>query len=211
MCKFKSGLILKDRICIGGGDSHTDMLEELKIKDNRKNAESLFVRAELYPTNGDVFSDIDNWEFNVDQDIRPDWFVEDYEKERFVKAVKEWANVHILIGKKNEKISQGTYYLKNCVDITCDNSTVKAYDNSTVKACGNSTVEAYGNSTVKAYDNSTVKACGNSTVVMPNYSSNKRENIIISENSTLKDCKSETIYQSGDWKFVVVEGKSDEI
>ena len=259
MCKFKSGIILKDRIYIGEGDSHTDMLGELKIEDNRKNAESLFVRAELYPANGDVFSDIANWVFNVDQDIRPDWFVEDYEKERFIKAVKEWADVHILIDKKNEKISQGTYYLKNCTDITCDNSTVEAYsnstveaysnstvkacDNSTVKACdnstvkaynnstvkawGNSTVEAYSNSTVKAYNNSTVKAYnnstvkawgnstvkawGNSTVVMPTNSSNKRENIIISENSTLKDCESKTIYQSGDWKFVVVEGKSDEI
>ena len=234
MCKFKSGLILKDRIYIGEGDSHTDMLEELKIKDNRKNAESLFVRAELYPANGDIFSDIDNWEFNVDQDIRPDWFVENYEKERFVKAVKEWANVHILIGKKNEKISQGTYYLKNCVDITCNNSTVKvcgnstveAWGNSTVKACNNSTVEACDNSTVKAWDNSTVeawnnstvKACGNSTVeacdnstvTLPQSSYNKRENIIISENSTLKDCKTKTIYQSGDWKFVVVEGKNDE-
>lgn len=58
--------------------------------------------------------------------------------------------------------------------------------------------------------NSTVKACDNSTVTLPQSSYNKRENIIISENSTLKDCKTKTIYQSGDWKFVVVEGKSNE-
>ena len=261
MCQLKSGIILKDRIYIGEGDSHTDMLKELGIEDSRKNAETLFVRAELIPSNGDVFTDVETWSFNVDQDIRPDWFVEPYEKERMVKAVKEWANKHILIGRKNEKISNGAYYLKDCTDITfdnstveaygnstvtaynystvtaynystvtacsnstvtaydnstvtawgnstvtaCSNSTVTAYGNSTVTAYGNSTVKAYGNSTVKAYDNSTVKACSNSTAIIPNYSSNKRDNIVLMNNSTLKDCKTKTIYQSGDWNFIKVE------
>jgi hypothetical protein len=45
MCQLKSGIILKDRIYISESDSHTDMLKELGIEDNRKNAESLFVRA----------------------------------------------------------------------------------------------------------------------------------------------------------------------
>ena len=254
MCKLKSAIILKDRVFIPDYDSHTDMLKELGIEDSRKNAETLFVRAELSPKNGDVFSDIDTWEFNVDQDIRPEWFVEPYEKERMVKAVKEWADNHILIGRKSEEISDGTYYLKDCIDIKfCDNSTVEAYGNSTVeaygnstvRACNNSTVKAYGNSTVKAYDNSTVRAygnstvracgnstvracdnstvracdnstvtaydnstveaCGNSTAIIPDWSSNKRVNIVLMQNSTLKDCKTKTIYQSGDWQFVKVE------
>ena len=275
MCQLKSGIILKDRIYIGEGDSHTDMLTELGIEDSRKNAETLFVRAELIPPNDDIFSDINTWSFNVDQDIRPDWFVEPYEKERMVKAVKEWADKHVLLGRKNEKISNGTYYLKDCIDITFnnstvkafdnstvvayDNSTVKAFDNSTVKACGtstvkafdnstvkacgtstvvaynnstvkafdnstvkawsNSTVVAYGNSTVKAFDNSTVVAYGNSTVkafdnstvIIPNRSNNKRDNIILMINSTLKDCKTKNIYQSGDWQFVKVEEDNEKV
>ena len=267
MCQLKSGIILKDRIYIGMGDSHTDMLKELGIEDSRGNAETLFVRAELIPPNGDVFADVETWCFNVDQDLLPDWFVEPYEKERMVKAIKGWADKYILIGRKNEEISGGTYFLKDCIGVTlnnstveawgnstvkaydnstvkaCGNSTVEAYDNSTVKACGNSTVEAYGNSTtvkaygnstVKAYDNSTVEACGNSTVeacgnstvkaygnstvkaydnstvkawgnstaIIPNRSSNKRDNIVLMQNSTLIDCKTKTIYQSGDWQFV---------
>ena len=263
MCKLKSAIILKDRVFIPDYDRHTDMLKELGIEDSRKNAETLFVRAELSPKNGDVFSDIGTWEFNVDQDIRPEWFVEPYEKERMVKAVKEWADKHILIGRKNEEISDGTYYLKDCIDIiflnnstvkaygnstveaygnstvtaydnstvtaAYDNSTVKAYsnstveaysnstvmayDNSTVKAYGNGTVMAYDNSTVEAYGNSTVEACnnstvtayGNSTAIIPDWSNNKRDNIVLMQNSTLKDCKTKTIYQSGDWQFVKVE------
>ena len=158
MCKLKSAIILKDRVFIPDHNSHTDMLKELGIEDSRKNAETLFVRAELSPKNGDVFSDVDTWEFNVDQDIRPEWFVEPYEKGRMVKAVKEWADNHILISQKNEKISNGTYYLKDCIDIIFyHNSTVTACHNSTVTACDNSTVEACDNSTVKAYDNSRMR------------------------------------------------------
>ena len=36
------------------------MLEELGIKDTQQNAERVFVRAELYPEDGDVFSPIDH-------------------------------------------------------------------------------------------------------------------------------------------------------
>ncbi len=182
MCQLKSGNILKDRVFIGEFDSHTDMLNELGIEDNRKNAENLFIRAELIPPNGDAFCDIDTWRFHVDQDIIPEWFVEPYEKDRMIKAVKEWASKYILIGHKNETISNGTYYLKNCIDITFKD-----------------------NSTVTAHDNSTVTACGNSTAIIPNSSSNKRANIVLMQNSTLKDCKTKTIYQSGNWQYVVVE------
>ena len=81
----------------------------------------------------------------------------------------------------------------------CDSSTVTAYDSSTVKACDSSTVKAFGSSTVKA--------CGGSTVILPSWSSNRKENIKLLDNSTLKDCKTKTIYQAGDWKFVKIEEK----
>ncbi|GHU59257.1 hypothetical protein AGMMS49975_26640 [Clostridia bacterium] len=57
---------------------------------------------------------------------------------------------------------------------------------------------------VGAYGDSTVTAYGNSTVVINNVSANKRKNIDLKGNSTLKDCKTKSIYQSGDWKFVKV-------
>ena len=60
MCKLKSAIILKDRIFIPDYDSHGKMLEELGIEDTKANAQRLFVRAELSPIDGDVFSPIDN-------------------------------------------------------------------------------------------------------------------------------------------------------
>ena len=234
MCKLKSGIILKDSVFVPNYDSHTNMLEELKINDTRENAERLFVRAEFYP-NGDIFSDVNKWIYHVDQDILPEWYVEEIDKDRFIKAVKEWHKKHVLVGVDGITLSDGgTYYIKDCKNVTvkntstvyaydtstvkaCDTSTVyaygnstvyaygtstvKAWDNSTVKAWDNSTVYAYGTSTVKAWDNSTVKAYNTSTVVISALSNNRKDNIKLSDNAALKDCKTKTIYQSGDWKF----------
>ena len=156
------------------------MLEELNIEDTRANAERLFVRAELSPKNGDVFTPVDEWVFKVDQDIRPDWFVENYEKTRMRDAVKEWAKEHIHIGVNGLKISSGSnHYIKDCKDVeVCGNSTIEyVCGNSTIEnVCGNSTIEyVYGNSTIKnvrenstiknVYGNSTIEnVCGNSTI-----------------------------------------------
>ena len=153
MCKLKSAIILKDRIFMPNYDSHSKMLEELKITDDYFNASKVFVRAELVPENGDVFSEIDSWEFSVDQDITPGWFDEKDCAERMRKAVKEWANTHIFIGQNDLKISHGeNIFIKDCKNVKiCGNATVKYI-------CGNATVDYIsGKATVKYI-------CGNATV-----------------------------------------------
>ena len=90
-------------------DSHSEMLEKLKITDDYFNASKVFVRAELSPADGDVFSDIDSWEFSVDQDITPEWFDEKDCAERMRNTVKEWAKTHIFIGQNDLKYAQGNY------------------------------------------------------------------------------------------------------
>ena len=189
MCKLKSAIILKDRVFISDHDSHSKMLEELGITDDYINASKVFVRAELAPKNGDVFSDIDSWEFSVDQDITPEWFDEKDCAERMRNTVKEWAKTHIFIGLNDLKISHGeNIFIKDCknVDIygnatvenICGNTTVEYIcGKATVKyICGDATVEnifdnvtvenIYGNATVKyIFDNVTVNYIyGNATV-----------------------------------------------
>ena len=136
MCQLKSGIILKNRVFVPEYDSHTEMLEELGIKDDYLNASKTFVRVELSPTDGDVFSDIDTWKLKVDQDITPDWYDEDTYKPQIVEAVKEWAKNHLHIGVDNLNINTGiNHYIKDCreVDIR-GNATVKdIYDNATVE------------------------------------------------------------------------------
>ena len=200
MCKLKSAIILKDRIFMPDYDIHSKMLEELKITDDYINASKVFVRAELSPENGDVFSDIDGWKFSVDQDITPEWFDEKDCTERMRKAVKEWAKTHIFVGQNGLAISHGeNIFIKDCknvdiygsatVNYIYDNATVEnIYGNATVNyICGSATVNyIYGNATVKnIYDNATVKNIyGNATV---NYICGSATVNYIYDNATVKN------------------------
>ena len=213
MCKLKSAIILKDRIFMPDYDSHTKMLEELKITDDYFNASKVFVRAELSPKNKDVFSDIDGWKFSVDQDITPEWFDEKDCAERMRNTVKEWAKTHIFIGQNDLKISHGeNICIKDCKNVDIyDNAAVKyIYGNATVKyICGNATVENIcDNATVENIcDNAMVKNIyGNATVISSPYTKwNNSASLIIDGDATFKDCYSRTIYQAGGWKLVEVK------
>ena len=104
----------------------------------------------------------------------------------------------------------------------CGNSTVQdMWDSSTVQNMrGNSTVQNMrdnstvqnmrGNSTVQNMrDNSTVQNMrGNSTVqIAENWSKGVGvETIILSQNATIKDCRTKTLYASGDWKLIIKQG-----
>ena len=127
MCKLKSAIILKDRIFMPDYDSHSRMLEELGINDDYLGASKKFVRVELSPKDGDVFSNIDGWMLTVDQDVKPDWFSADECKPKMIEAVKEWAKTHIHIGIDGLKINVGeNHYIKDCYN-------VKVYGSATVK------------------------------------------------------------------------------
>ena len=172
MCRFRSGILLKDRAVIArkDNDSHQDMLEELNISDTYENAARVFVRAELIPEKNEWWTDPDGWEFVIDQDIVPDWFEEDREGHisRFRAAVKEWWSGHVLAGKKIDTLRTGYYMLKDCeVDKLCGDAVV-LLNNSQVREMHNSAQvrEMHGNSQVgvmwgssqvgKMYDSSQV-------------------------------------------------------
>ena len=202
MCKLKSGIVLKNKVFVPEYDSHADMLEELGIKDDYLNASKTFVRVELSPTDGDVFSDIDTWELTVDQDIIPEWYDEDIYKPQVVKVVKEWAKDNIHIGVDNLKISTGSnHYIKDCKDVDiCGNATVE-------DICDNATVEnIFDNTTVKYIcDNAMVETIkGTAVIIGSKRGWNKKDKLVLAENATFKDLQTKTIYQSGDWKFVKV-------
>lgn len=120
MCRFKSGVILKNKVILAPiyNESHSSLLEKLGIEDNDLNARKTFVRVELVPPNGDKTISVNNWKYVVDQDIVPDWYENDpgkYESE-FRNAVEEWVKEHIIVicGKQCVKMKtdeKGTYYL----------------------------------------------------------------------------------------------------
>lgn len=99
MCQFKSGIILKNRVVLipEGNESYSDLLESLGIKDTYMNDTKTFVRVELIPKDDNKYTDINEWNYRVDQDIVPDWYVKDpgrYEQE-FRDAVEEYMKDYI--------------------------------------------------------------------------------------------------------------------
>ena len=162
MCQMKSGIILKDRVFIPDYNSHTDMLAELGISDTRQNAERLFIRAELLPPDGDVFAPVEEWKFHVDQDILPDWYVEQVDKDRMISAVKEWAKDHIHIGVNGLGISQGSeHYIKDCKNVVVHDSA------SISEVCGSASIsEVCGSASIREVCGSASisEVCGNASI-----------------------------------------------
>ena len=120
MCRFKSGIILKNKVVVAPGenDSHSDLLESLGINDDYFGATNVFVRAELVPVNDEWWIDPaeepDKWQFIVDQDMRPEWFDESEHEKVFREAVCGWWKERVLIDQKLEDLSSGYYRLKRC-------------------------------------------------------------------------------------------------
>ena len=125
MCKFKSGVILRNRVVLTpeGNESHSDLLESLGIEDTHMNATKTFVRAELIPKDNNKYTDISEWKYRVDQDIVPNWYEEDpgrYEQEfrdtvrEYMKEYMEKRNIVSICGYGWTAIKEdenGTYYL----------------------------------------------------------------------------------------------------
>ena len=119
MCRFKSGLILKNKVMLTPiyNESHSTMLDKCGIEDTDFNARKVFIRAELIPYEGNFMSDISKWKYIVDQDVTPDWYEEDPEKyeEMFRKEVEAWRdkNIIMICGQPCTKLKEengNTYY-----------------------------------------------------------------------------------------------------
>ena len=87
MCDFFSVIMTEKRIyAYPDMDRHSKILDKAGIKDTDLNSD--FVKVEFIPRK---FEDMefDKWEFAVDQDYVPDWFIEKIEKKRLVKFLED--------------------------------------------------------------------------------------------------------------------------
>lgn len=101
-----------------GNESHSDLLRSLKIEDTTFNASKKFLRVELIPKDNNKATDVAEWRYNVDQDVKPDWYEKDPERyeHEFRDAVREYMKDRftIMCGMPWSKIKEdgnGTYYL----------------------------------------------------------------------------------------------------
>jgi hypothetical protein len=210
MCQFKSFILLKEKIHYSlKTDSHSDLLEELNIKD--ESVFPNFVRVEVLPKDKDIFNlNIDNWKVCVDQDYLPDWFNLEEQSERILKVFPEIIEKQIIINEKGIIIKDQIAYCKNSSVVARENSSVVARENSSVVAWGNSSVVARENSSVEARENSSVVALENSSVVArENSSVVARENssVVARGNSSVVALENSSVEARGN-NSVVARGNS---
>ena len=204
MCQFKSALVLKDRIFLPDYDSHDKMLQELGIKDNFTNASKVFVRVELSPTDGNIFSAVDGWKLKVDQDILPDWWNEAERLPQLKELVETWMRKHTIYAGERE-VADGVWLATGSATVNAYNratvnayngATVRAYDSATVNAYNRATVNALDSATVRAYDSATVKAYNRATVNAYNGATvNAYDSVIVSarDSATVRAYESATV------------------
>ena len=134
MCQLKSCLVLKDRVYCPDYDSHQDMLYKLGIKDDYLGANKTFVRVELLPPDGvkSLMEPLDRWTLKVDQDVTPEWWDAEADRQRVEDAVEAWRRKHVFT-EGEHRVDAGNVF-------AYDNATVKAYDSATVEACDSAIV-----------------------------------------------------------------------
>nr|DAT41356.1 MAG TPA: hypothetical protein [Bacteriophage sp.] len=161
MCKLKSCLVLKDRVYCPDYDSHQDMLDKLGIKDDYLGAIKTFVRVELLPPNGvrSLMEPLDKWTLKVDQDVTPEWWDAEADRQRVEEAVEAWRREHVF--------SEGEHIVKAGEVYAFGNATVEAWGSTMVTAWDSATVKAWDRATVKAYNGATVKAYNSATAIYP--------------------------------------------
>ena len=148
MCMFKSMLLLKDKVFCPNYDSHEDMINETGMEHGpmREN----FVRVEITPPHDDLTVPIDKWEYKVDQDYLPEWYVEEVDKPRCFDALKAWAVKHILVGQDVPEVKQGEFVvLVNCNTGIVKGTVQKVWGGTVQKVRGGGTVQEVLDGTVQ--------------------------------------------------------------
>ena len=116
MCEFWSAIVTPDGKVHSGreSDRHEDIIERLKLPDDTADRKKLkFARIEIIPPNGDVFADIKNWDFRIDERITPTWWNDKFEKKCFA-TLKRYLKTHVLVDQTIKEIRAGRVWLKDC-------------------------------------------------------------------------------------------------
>lgn len=119
MCNFFSGIIGYKHKKVYFDidiDSHSELMDKLKIKDETEWPK--FVKFELTPKDNNPFNHKkSNWQYRVDsdhsQDRLPEWYDEKKAYSQAWEAIQEVFKSRFLIGAKISEIKEGRWYVKD--------------------------------------------------------------------------------------------------
>lgn len=144
MCMLKSMILTQDKVFCPDYDSHSNMLVEMGIKDN--SLVPSFVKIEITPPNGDMRCPPEKWQYSVDQDELPPWYVQEIDEPRCRKSLVDWYGAHVFTEGHHE-VRSGKVWLFGT-------ATADLYNNSSATLRENSSARLYNNATAELCDRS---------------------------------------------------------
>lgn len=111
MCKFKSGIVLRDESAKGGfkllmspwTESHSELCQIFKLNDTAT-APLYFARVEFVPESMEKAHLVESYKLTIDERRTPDWFTDDIKQDvtqrmsDYIKRITVTGDVCLLIG-----------------------------------------------------------------------------------------------------------------
>jgi hypothetical protein len=93
----------------GASESHEDIIRHAGLRDEALPPDIL--RVEIVPPNGDMRRPLDEWEYVVDQDVMPAWYVREVDEPRARAALPTWCAACVIAGGDHVSPSPTTRYV----------------------------------------------------------------------------------------------------
>ena len=144
MCKPASFVLTKTRAYWSeDGDSHEDIISEHSLHADGPRGPNI-VHVEVVPQEENYAAPLDQWQYNVDQDVLPDWYDADAAESMARAALQKWAKQHII---------------RDHLDEVRDGQTRILLESATVENVIGGWVDAYDSATMKSVRGGWVRAC----------------------------------------------------
>ena len=149
MCRPASFIVTKDAVLWSKtSDRHEDILQEFGIKDIA--LPPAFVRVELVPNDGLLWTDPDGWTFNIDQDSFPKWWSAGKAEKKVRSVALRWQAEKVV--KPGEESTREKEYVYGTVQKVLSGGTVqKVLGGGTVQEVLSGTVQEVWGGTVQFY------------------------------------------------------------
>ena len=101
MCQPASFVVTKKEVFWSeNSDSHELIIEEKKLKEMDVRGNPTFVRIEIVPPNNDYRLPFKQWNYKLDQDIRPEWYDGEDVERRCRAKLKDWRKANVVMPRE---------------------------------------------------------------------------------------------------------------
>jgi len=171
MCEPASMVVTKRKVYWSEKtDSHSEIIEEFKIRECGVGGEINVVPVEIIPPGGDYTLPLSKWKFKIDycgfaREL-PDWAIDTKRLEKRCRIVlKDWAKANLVTKGKKIVMDYAVVAGNAFVELHGSSSAV-LYDSSSAVLHGSSSAELYDSSSAVLYDSSSAVLCGSSSAVL---------------------------------------------